>query len=394
MNNVVHRPKSIRKPFAVAIAAAATVGLLAGCSSSGASKPTPIPTVKGAASKVSAPILDTLSGAEKSRVANLILQARTEGALNWDDSVLANTSEASVISAFEKAYNIPNINVTYNRQMSGVIATQVQQEVTAGKITTDVVGTASPSFFQTLEAAHALTKYTSPNASAYAASAKYVDDEPGYWISPFAYAFEPISAPSHYSPSLTSWQNLLAPALKGHISMPDPRSSTAGLYNYIALRKILPLSFFKSLAKQDPILSTGGSIQDTQEITSGQVLTSITSGFRALQTVAQTGVPITVSYPKQGVIMIGQSYGILADSPDPAMAELFEDFILSKPGLQTIVNDEGVTPARSGITVSANVKKYAPASLTAVKVIPMDYEKITQAQLSAALLEWQSVFAQ
>ncbi len=385
-------PRHRLRPAAALLAAAALV--VSACSGTTSSTTAPgvgaAGTSAAAASGSSAPILATLTGAERTRVAGLISKAQSEGSLAWIDSIPVASTAQAMFAAFQQEYGLPNLKLNYQRLSTSKIASLLEQEVTAGKITTDIAGAAFPKMWSQLKASNALLQYTSPEASNYTASAEYLDDNPGYWISSDAFGQVPIANTKQFPTPITSWQDLLSPSLKGKVFMINPDASSSMLYTYIALRQVLPLSYFQQLAGQVGGFSTGSSVADVQAVTNGQDTVTITVDFRPIQ-FANTGVPMKSYYPKEGVLMLGQSYGIMANGPDQAAAELFEDFLLSTQGQQIYVNKEGVTPARSGVTMSPALLQYSPKSVNDVTLLKFDWNT-PQATLDQYKNEFNQVF--
>jgi ABC-type Fe3+ transport system substrate-binding protein len=132
-------------------------------------------------------------------------------------------------SSFEKEYGLSGIKLSYERLTSGELSTQIEQEVQSEKVTTDFFGTASPALFSELKQSDALEHYVSPESSTYSYAAKYVSQDPGYWIAPDAYAFGVIVNPKLYSTPLTSWKDLSAAALKGKWDAPDVAANEGSL---------------------------------------------------------------------------------------------------------------------------------------------------------------------
>lgn len=371
-------------------AIAAVLGLvaLAACSS-GSSGST---GSSGSASSVSAPVLTGLSGSQKTQIANLIVQARSEKSFSWVDSVAASSTASVLFSAFEKEYGLSGIKLSYERLTSGELSTEIEQEVQAGKITTDMLGTASPALFSELKASNALDHYVSLESSVYAPAGKYVSEDPGYWIAPDAYAFGIIVNPKLYPTPLTSWTDLSNPALKGKWDAPDVAANEGSLLWFYGLREKLPKSAFAAWAANSPKTSSGSSNQEAQKVAEGQVDATVTAGFHASQTVGSTGIPLKVYYPKQGTVLDGQTYGILANSPDQAVAELFDNYLLSKAGQQIYVDREGLASFYPGVKAPSKDQAYQP-SVSNMSIIPLNTDKVSSADLTSARKEWTSIFS-
>jgi len=370
----------------------AMIAALAGCASGGSSGTSSAAQACAHPSETGAPILSTLTGARRGQTATLICQAKSETSFTWIDSVVAPTTAAAMIKEFQQQYGL-SFKLNYNRLTSGELSTEIQQQVTASKINTDFFGTASPELFSELKDGNALLHYMSPESSNYTYAAKYVSEDPGYWIAPVAYAFGIVVNPAVYSKPLTSWSDLSNPALKGKVDMPNVAANEGSLYWYYGLQSKLPKSVFQGWAANDPKTSSGSSAQEAQKVAEQQIAVSVTAGFRVSQTVAQTKVPLKVYYPSQGTVLDGQTYGILANSPSPAIAELFDDFLLSKTGQQIYVDKEGIASFYPGVNPPSADLAYQPA-ISDMSIIPLNTDNVSSSELTNARNDWKSIFSQ
>ncbi|WP_202237227.1 ABC transporter substrate-binding protein [Actinacidiphila reveromycinica] len=369
---------------ATALAALAACGSQSGGGAGGGDASVDISTVK-------APILSGLSGAERTRVATLIAQAKSEKSFTWVDSVVAPTTASAMITEFQKEYGL-TFKPTFERLTSGDLSTRIQQEVTAQNFKTDFFGVASPRLFSTLKQAGALLKYSSPESSHYTYASKYVSEQPGYWIAPVAYSFGVIVNPALYPTPITSWKQLSDPALKGKWDVANVSANEGSLYWYYGLKQVLPKSTFESWAANGPTTSSGSSAQEAQKVAEKQVDATVTSGFRASQIVSQTKVPLKVYYPSEGTVLNGQTYAIPSGAPDQAIAKLFDDFLLSKAGEQIYVDKEGIASFYQGVTAPAADLAYQP-SIASMTILPVNTDKISTSQLDDARNSWKSIFS-
>lgn len=343
--------------------------------------------------KSSAPILKGLKGSALKQEVALIAQARKEKGLNWIDSIPLPSTGQDMFKAFEKEYGLKGKTLNYQRLSTTAVGTQVLNQLTSGQVTTDMLGAAYPVLFSELKSSNALLKYKSPNLKYYQASESKVSNQFGYWVSADSFADVPVVNPSKYSGTIKSWSDLLNPALKGKLLMLNCQASASECYAYIGLTKVMPKSFFTALAAQVGSYSVGSSIADTTAVAEGQDSVGICPGFRLFQTDAATGVTLQDYYPKEGVVMLGQSYGILAKSPDPAMAKLFQDFLLSAKGQSYYVDREGVlTDSSQNLNLPANITRFSPKSINSVKVIPMDWPTITAAVVATYTATFNQTF--
>lgn len=379
--------------------AVAIVGLLvlAACgapASGGAGGAGPAQPAAGGAplTAADAPILGTLSGAERDRVAGLIQAARQEGQLNWLDAVVVPASAVEMGEAFKARYGLPNLQINHERTQTAAVAARIQEEVKADRVTVDVFAVASPRLFYDLKAANALLQYDSPEYAHYDSSKKAgLTYEPGYWMSPVAYTFAPITNPKFYAKEIRSWNDLLDPQLRGKLEFPDVGGGEAALYTYIGLRKVMSTDYMAQVAALQPVTNTGSSVSGTQKLASGELWLSVTLPSRLVQTVAQTGVPMNAYYPQEGVTMLGHPYGILAKAQHPSAAKLFVDWLFSEEGQSMYVRLEGLSSGRDGLKVPDEVRPYSPP-LAEIKSIPLDWKSLDPRAMEAAREEYRQIF--
>ena len=256
----------------------------------------------------------------------------------------------------------------------------------------DIFGVAAPGLFYALKEFGALTQYKSPESTHYESAKKAgLTFEPGYWLSPVAYTFSPVTNPKFYAKEIASWYDVLDPKLRGKIYMPNTGGSEAPLYHYIGLRQVLARSYFEKLAALSPVMGGGSSVESTQKLASGEQWVSITNAFRLTQTVTQTGVTMKAFYPKEGTPMLGHAYAILAKAPHPSAARLFIDFLFSEEGQTLYTALEGTIAARDGLKVPDYVSQYSPP-LATIKSIPIDWKHLDDNALNSAREEWRQIF--
>ena len=83
---------------------------------------------------------------------------------------------------------------------------------------------------------------------------------------------------------------------------------------------------------------------------------TITNPFRIVQTTAQTGVNLSAWFPKEGVPLLGQPYGILSNSPDPNASKLFIDWLYGAQGMKMYIDLESIIAIRDGAVVPDAIK--------------------------------------
>jgi iron(III) transport system substrate-binding protein len=324
----------------------------------------------------------------------MITAAIKEGELSWLDAMFVPESAKVFAEAFKKEYGLPDtFKVSHERLGTGPLATRVAEEVKANRITIDVFGASVPTLYADLKEYGALLRYESPEYAYYTRARKVgLSNELGYYQPAAAQVFVPITNPKIYPKKIASWYDLLAPELKGgKISLPAVATGGSPLYSYIGWRKMLPKSYFMDLYNQKVLFDRGSSVDATQQLAQGQVVVAITSAFRIVQTAAQTGVNLTAHFPKEGALLLAQTYGILAKAPHPNAARLFVDFLFGEKGNRLFIELEGVIAVRDGMKVPEKIKMYSPP-LDEINAIPMDWKSLDSRTANQFQEEFKEIF--
>ncbi len=200
-------------------------------------------------------------------------------------------------------------------------------------------------------------------------------EEPGYWVSPWAYTFVIAWNPRFIQDEFRSWRDILKPAYRGKVAMADPLRSLTYLDTYIGLRKVLDERFFQQLADLQPFF-----LVRSEDIMSRVVSGEYPIAFWGMPTrayqAARKGVEVRVSYPQEGAVLLGSPWVILARAPHPNAAKLRIDFIYY------IIN-EALSTGRDDMPVPSQLRKFTPP-VTEIRSIPMDWKQMTEATRAQA----------
>ncbi len=91
-----------------------------------------------------APILKSLSGAEKASVAKLIAGAKKEGSFSWATNLAPVKAAKALEKDFKKYYGLPGVKFRFANRKSGTLIKRFEQEIKANKLSVDVVILARP----------------------------------------------------------------------------------------------------------------------------------------------------------------------------------------------------------------------------------------------------------
>ncbi len=320
----------------------------------------------------------------------LAAAAQKEGELDYVDNLMAPKSRAAMQEAFVKRYGLTGFKFAPHLLKSAELIGRVEAEVSSGHVTTDWALVNDYAFWQSLKKAHALLKYCAPEYAAFhLLSTVGIPNGACYFQASHGVTFTPMWNPKFVHANLTSWNQLIDSKYKGKVIMSDARKAPVYLDTFIGLRQVLPLSWFKALAKLHPFLLVR-STEIRDKVMTGEFPIAVW-GYAPRAYQVRKEVRLRVSYPKEGVVLEGAFGGILAKAPHPAAAKLWTDFFYSKEGQTILVKYEGVISGRSDLRVSPAVRKYIPA-LKSIKVIPVKWAKITRAERKKARDEFRSIF--
>lgn len=265
---------------------------------------------------------------------SLVEAAKKEGKL-----VVYGSLESGIMDEIEKVftrkYGIP---IDYFRAASNKTLDRVLTEARAGRTMSDVVVTNRGPMLL-LKQENVFAKYVSPQ------SVNFPDDvkDPDGMLSPIyrkvvigilynTKLVKPADAPK-------SLDDLLTPKWRGKWVMPDPsRHFTTGVWvrNLEQLYGKDWMTFVKKMADTKPQL-VESFIPSVQKVISGEALAGITY-VKYVYIFGKEGAPLDyVRLPK--MLADGHHVGILAKAPHPNAARLFEDFFISREGMEIMAKE-------------------------------------------------------
>jgi iron(III) transport system substrate-binding protein len=335
------------------------------------------------------PALQGASPQEKARVSALIEGAKKEGAVTYWDVVIQPETNDALTAAFRQYYGLPSsFQVNYQLSATANLVTRVEQEIAADRVTIDIAAIGSPSWvFERAHKGDAL-EYDSPQYKNFEESFKNGLGMPKFFAFNGAYLFVPMWDGDKTKFAGKSWKDVLGAVPAGRITVGDVSKSVAYLATYAGLRQVLDVDYFKKLAEMKPAYLVR-SEQIASRVVSGEDLFTFTGmPTRAYQN-NQKGATLKFVFPQEGVVLLPQNMFILKKAPHPNAAKLWIDFVLSEQGQAILVKGEALISGRSGF--KSPLPDYAP-SIETLKVIPIDWDKLSTADLQKLRSEWVSIF--
>jgi iron(III) transport system substrate-binding protein len=293
-----------------------------------------------------------------------LAQANADAAKKEGKVVIYGSLESGIMDEIEKAFTAKyGIPIEYYRAASNKTLDRVMTEARAGKVQSDVVVTNRGPMLL-LKKENIFAKYVSPE------SKNFPDDvkDPDGMLSPI---YRKVVIGILYNTKLVkpgeapkSLEDLFSPRWQGKWVMPDPsRHFTTGMWvaNFDKLYGKDADAMVKKMAASKPIL-VESFIPSAQKIISGEAQAGITY-LKYVYIFGKDGAPLDyVRLPKY--LADGHNIGIQAKAPHPNAARLFEDFFISREGME-ILAKEGEFVTAKGL--------YPPIKgAEQVNAVPMD----------------------
>lgn len=293
--------------------------------------------------------------------------AKKDGAANWYYAWPTSLGRM-VIKAFEKKY--PGMKVNAFRSGSSKVAAKIEAEVQGGKILVDVMTVTEESIFRDFKNRGILEAYKPPEFDRF--DPKYRDPD-GYWVTPRV-----VSVGLWYNverlkklglPAPTSWFDLINPIYKGEIIMGSPLYSGtwSSLVGAFSQKKGFGWEYFEKMAANDPLLIPDNpdivrAVAAGQRAVAGGIL-----GYISIHPLYPKG-SVQIVNPKEGMLVIQSSAGLVANRPHKDGGKLFQAFLASKD-LGNIVRDAKYTTGHMDVPPPEGMPKADPAIFPDVEFI-------------------------
>jgi iron(III) transport system substrate-binding protein len=275
-----------------------------------------------------------------------------------------------LLAAYRRAR--PGVRVELFRAPTGQLNARLAAEQRSGGIRADVLLLSDPLSMQQYAARGLLRRWSPPDESAVPASAR----TDTFW----GVSVLHVVAVHRPGPGPASWQDLADPRYRGKVAIADPgfAGSALGALGYFALADGYGMDYYRRLKDNGAV-----QVQSPDEVLTGVAEGRYEAGmaldFSARQAIAK-GSPLEVSAPDPGAIQIYAPVAVLDGTRNPAAAESFAGFLLTRPAQQELVR-LGRTPIRADVR---------PPPQTGRSVVP-DWPKVFQRQ-GQLLQDYRGIF--
>jgi ABC-type Fe3+ transport system substrate-binding protein len=345
-----------------------------------------------------APILKSLSGAEKERVATLIEGAKKEGAFSWVANFVPVNTAKALGKDFKEYYGLSDVKVAHADRKSGTLIKRVEEEIRADKLSVDMVCIAAASWLHSMRRRGNLLEYTSPEDKYYEPAAKAKMNAPGYWVADGQITTVSVNQDLAGNVKVESWNDLLKPVFTGKVLVGDAiRSETYTLW-YRGMRQVLPRSYFEKLNATKCGVMIRGAAQ-RRSLMAGEYWAGTTIMPRHSWIARKAGVRLEMFYPKEGVVALPISSIILAKAKHPNAAKLFVDYWRSARGKHLLIADNPINVGRNlpphpdpKVNKDILARDGIAPPIGKLDIIPVDWAAITPDEVKKWRAEFNEVF--
>jgi iron(III) transport system substrate-binding protein len=306
-------------------------------------------------------------------------------------SALNESTNNAFVEAFQKAHSNIKVEVL-PLAAAGELQTRIRSEKDSPKA--DIFIGGSSEFHDPLGKEGLLVAYQSPNAKDVDAKFKEATGLwTGWYIGIFGIALnkDRFAAEAAGKAKPKSWDDLLDPAFKGKLDMPDP-VKTGGGYIFLATQvfrfgrdEAKALDYMKKL-NANIGQYVGTSPQGIELVSQGQFVMGPNWGHDIL-TAANKGAPIEFVAPENTANEVG-AISIVKGGPNTEAAKVFVDWVLTKEAGELNVKLSNRLSVRSDVAP-------APGAPTLDQVKLVDYDRAWATDNKDRLIKaWQAAIGQ
>ena len=314
------------------------------------------------------------------------------GAAAQKTTLLVYTAlETDQLKAYQEGFNKvePNIEIKWVRDSTGVITAKLLAE--KGNPQADAVMGVAASSLALLDKNGMLEPYAPLNLDAIMPQYRDKKNPPAWFgmdVWGATVCYNTVEGKKKNIPQPETWKDLLKPAYKGQIVMPNPASSGTGFFDVTAWLTLWGddngkgggWKFMDGLHENIAQYTHSGS-KPCNMAASGEYVVGISFEYRANTNKAK-GAPIELVFPKEGLGWDLESFAIHKGTKNLAAAKKLADWASSKDAMKLYGKNFAITAQPGVAEPLANVPKDYEARL-----VKMDFVA-TAAARERVLAEW------
>jgi iron(III) transport system substrate-binding protein len=333
----------------------------------------------------------------------LIPLAKKEGSLITLISLFQDRTVRQLEKGFIKRYGLgADFKYTNIRKGTGPSLAMARTEIKANRLTFDLIMTAGAGFFDGAAKAGAFLPLDSGQWKFHEEGAKKAGAFYRYpeFIVGSAYTFQPVwnvSCPGMKGANISSYDDVVNPKYKGKTIVSDVTKSSSYSFTTLGLEQsgYDVKGMWKKLKATDPLVAfrTEGKMQQVINCERPIDMWNLTGRvLQAIEKDASLAKILRWGVYKEGQVLMNRQMAVMKGGPHPNAGKLFAEFLLSKEGIDIMVEREvSIISYRKGYTPPESVSKYA-LDMNKIKVIGIKDELKTNKQFKAMREKWRAVF--
>lgn len=253
--------------------------------------------------------------------------------------IIFQPDTVAINQAFNKTFSKYGLTAKVIRSQSGALANLYKQGLRAGKVGMDVFAVTDPGEFLALNKTNQLERFCSPHYKDYHEWA--LGKDCGYfyhtsWLQNISYnpnLVKPVEVP-------TSWLDFHNPKWKSKLSIPDPKVGGGHYYFVFTMYKLFGRDWFVK-ARNNDVMMTQSHGTTNNKVQAGERHFGVNLSMLSRRDGPYPGgksAPIKDITPKEGGALLVAPMGIAKNSPNPAGARVFMEWISSLEGQRSFTN--------------------------------------------------------
>lgn len=297
--------------------------------------------------------------------------------------VLYSSNSVDAINAVTEEFNkkYPDIKINAVRGSTGAMMQRIKAEAGAPKA--DIFWSGGFAVLGLYEDYFA--PYKSPEAAGIAANYKSPKD---LWLGTNAHVMVIMvnKRALKGDPMPKTWSDLANARWKDRLVVSDPEKTSSSLATLWGINETIGAEPLKGIAKNATIVNTASQVYDG--VAKGEFAVGMTMEYAAQEYVAGGNKDIEIVYPTEGTYIAPEGMALVKNSPNPADARRFYDFLASKQAQEMLVKKFFRRPMRDDVdTTKVGLKR-----TNEFKAAPIDHVKATATQ-PAFIASWKGMVA-
>ena len=293
----------------------------------------------------------------------------------------SNSVEAinAVTDDFQKAN--PGIKITSVRGSTGAMMQRIKAEAGAPKA--DIFWSGGFAVLGLYE--EFFVPYKSPESAGIAANYRSPKD---LWLGTNAHVMVIMvnKRALKGDPMPRTWSDLAHPRWKDRLVLSDPEKTSSSLATLWGINETIGPEPLKGIAKNATITSTASQV--FEGVAKGEFAVGMTMEYAAQEYVAGGQKDIEIVYPAEGTYVAPEGMALVKNSPNPAEARKFYDYLASRRAQEMLVQKFFRRPMREDVDTS----KVGLKKINEFKYTPIDHVKATATQ-PAFIKTWKELVA-